>query len=54
MTNSNPPADVAKDAAAWQNVRARFPGTTREALDRIELGDRVARALDDTLNGGHP
>ncbi len=29
-------------------------GVTREALDRIELGDRVVSALDDTLNGGHP
>jgi hypothetical protein len=54
MTNSKAPADVAKDARAWQNVKTRFPGTTRQALDRIELGDRVVNALDDTLNGGHP
>ena len=47
MNQSNPPA-VEQDARAWQNVKARFPGTTREALDRIELGARVA----DALNGG--
>lgn len=41
----SPPLDVAADARAWQNVKARFPGTTREALDRIELGDRAADAL---------
>ncbi|MEU4410667.1 hypothetical protein AB0F88_39705 [Streptosporangium sp. NPDC023963] len=52
MTHSKP--NIVDDAAAWQRMNERFPGTTREALDRIELGDRVARALDDTLNGGHP
>ena len=47
--------NIADDARAWQRMNERFPGTAREALDRIELGDRVADALaDDTLNGGHP
>ncbi|GAA0853219.1 hypothetical protein ACFQVD_26935 [Streptosporangium amethystogenes subsp. fukuiense] len=54
MANSKPPTDIAADAAAWQKVKARFPGTTREVLDRIELGARVVSALDDTLDGGHP
>lgn len=39
---------IVDDAAAWQNVKTRFPGTAREELDRIELGERVA----DALNGG--
>ena len=39
---------IADDAAAWQKVKAQFPGTTREALDVIELGERAA----DALNGG--
>ncbi|WP_433364337.1 hypothetical protein [Streptosporangium sp. CA-115845] len=46
MVKSKP--DVAADARAWQNVKTQFPGTTREALDRIELGERAA----DALNGG--
>lgn len=41
----SPPLDVAADARAWQNVKDLFPGTTREALDRIELGTRIADTL---------
>ncbi|MFI6883427.1 hypothetical protein [Streptosporangium canum] len=37
---------IADDAAAWQNVKAKFPGTTRRVLDLVELGDRVVAAFE--------
>lgn len=43
MTN---PTDVAAEATAWQNAKKAFPATTRDAITRIELGDRAADALD--------
>ncbi|MEV8635665.1 hypothetical protein AB0395_28795 [Streptosporangium sp. NPDC051023] len=46
MNNSK--ASVAEEANAWQTMKTQFPETTREVLDQVELGVRVA----DALNGG--
>lgn len=42
---TNPTTDVAREATAWQNAKARYPETTRDVVTRIEFGDRAADAL---------
>ncbi|MGW4663247.1 hypothetical protein [Streptosporangium sandarakinum] len=46
--------NVADEATAWQNVKAKFPGTTRRVLDLVELGDRVVAEFEqqDLRDGG--
>lgn len=43
---TNPTTDVAREATAWQQAKAQYPATTRDAITRIEPGDRAADALD--------
>lgn len=48
---TNPTTDVAREATAWQNAKAQYPETTRDAITRIELGDRAADAAVATPRG---